>query len=74
MKEKYNLTISLRHIKLGKSDISADFYAAGIILRTKEGKLKSVKGKARTQASLLNFKPPEGILGGLRDIRFRVSH
>ena len=34
--EKYNLTISLRHIKLGKSDISADFYTAGIILRTKK--------------------------------------
>ena len=55
--EKYSLTASLRHIKFGKSDISTDFYASGIILRTKEGKLKSVKGKAWTQASLLNFKP-----------------
>ncbi len=54
---KYNLTASLRHIKFGKSDISTDFYAAGIILRTKEGRLKSIKGKAWTQASLLNFKP-----------------
>ncbi|HLD41266.1 MAG TPA: hypothetical protein VJA84_03715, partial [Candidatus Omnitrophota bacterium] len=53
--EKYSLTASLRHIKFGKSDISTDFYASGIILRTKEGKLKSVKGKAWTQASLLNF-------------------
>ncbi len=55
--EKYSLTASLRHIKFGKSDISTDFYASGIILRTKEGKLKSVKGRAWTQASLLNFKP-----------------
>ncbi len=54
---RYNLTASLRHIKFGKSDISTDFYASGVILRTKEGRLKSIKGRAWTQASLLNFKP-----------------
>lgn len=53
----YDINVILRHIKFGQSDLSTDFYARGVIIRTKEGKLSTAKGKAWTQASLLNFKP-----------------
>lgn len=55
--DKYNLRLALRHIKFGKSDLLTDFYATGIIIKSEDGKLKTIKGKAWTQASLLNFKP-----------------
>ena len=55
--EKYEAHIVLRHIKFGQSDLSTDFYTSGTILRTSGKGLKLVKGKAWTQASLLNFKP-----------------
>lgn len=53
----YNLNLSLKHLKLAKSDISCDFYSGGTIIRTEDGKIKALKGKAWTQASLLDFKP-----------------
>ena len=55
--DKYSLSLSLKHIKFGKSDLSADFYSSGIIIKAEDGKIKAAKGKAWTRASLLNFKP-----------------
>ena len=55
--DKYSLNVSLKHIKFGKSDLSTDFYSSGIIIKAEDGKIKAVKGKAWTRASLLNFKP-----------------
>lgn len=55
--ERYNLKLKLRHLKFGRSDLSTDFYASGVILKGADGRIKSIKGKAWTQASLLNFKP-----------------
>lgn len=55
--ERYNLKLSLRHLKFGRSDLSTDFYASGVLLKGADGRIKSIKGKAWTQASLLNFKP-----------------
>lgn len=55
--DRYNFKLALRHVKFGKSDISTDFYAIGTIVQAQGGSLKSIKGKAWTHASLLNFKP-----------------
>ena len=55
--DNYNIHLSLKHIRFGNSDISCDFYSSGIIIKAENGKIKAVKGKAWTQASLLNFKP-----------------
>lgn len=55
--DNYSLHVSLKHVRFGKSDISCDFYSSGIIIKAGSGKIKAVKGKAWTQASLLNFKP-----------------
>ncbi|TAN62609.1 hypothetical protein EPN16_01145, partial [bacterium] len=56
--DSYRIKISLRHIKFGKSNLVTDFYTQGIIIRDPAAaKLKSVKGKAWTQNTLLNFKP-----------------
>lgn len=55
--ERYNLKLKLRHLKFGRSDLSTDFYASGVLLKGTDGRIKSIKGKAWTQASLLNFKP-----------------
>lgn len=52
----YSVSVSLKHIKFGKSDLSTDFYSSGTIIK-EDGKIKAVKGKAWTQATLLNFKP-----------------
>lgn len=54
---KYTIKLVLRHIKFGKSDILTEFYASGTILRGRGGRPEAVRGKAWTQASLLNFKP-----------------
>lgn len=55
--DKYNLKLSLRHIKFARSDILTDFYASGSYERSPDGKFKSLRGKAWTQNTLLNFKP-----------------
>lgn len=55
--DKYSVSLSLKHIKFGKSNLSTDFYSSGVIIKTEDGKIKAVKGKAWTRASLLNFKP-----------------
>jgi hypothetical protein len=55
--ERYNFKLKLRHLKFGRSDLSTDFYASGVLLKMADGRIKSIKGKAWTQASLLNFKP-----------------
>ena len=55
--ERYNLKLKLRHLKFGRSDLSTDFYASGVIIKGADGRIKSIKGEAWTQASLLNFKP-----------------
>lgn len=55
--DTYTINFTLRHLKFGKSDLSTDFYTSGIIVKTKEGLVEAIKGKAWTQTSLLNFKP-----------------
>ena len=55
--ESYNLKLAIRHLKFGKSDLLTDFYTSGIILKKPDGKVEAIKGKAWTQASLLNLKP-----------------
>lgn len=54
---KYNLKLSLRHIKFARSDILTDFYASGSYEEGFDEKLKSLRGKAWTKNTLLNFKP-----------------
>src|SRR3989338_4168159 len=44
--ERYNLKLKLRHLKFGRSDLSTDFYASGVILKGADGRIKSIKGKA----------------------------
>ena len=55
--ESYNLKLAIRHLKFGKSDLLTDFYTSGIILKKPGAAVKAMKGKAWTQASLLNLKP-----------------
>lgn len=53
----YGLNIALRHIKFGKSLFSSDFSTSGILSKTENGRLGALRGKAWTQASVLNFMP-----------------
>ncbi|OGX14551.1 MAG: hypothetical protein A2Y01_04490 [Omnitrophica WOR_2 bacterium GWC2_44_8] len=55
--DTYDISLSLRHMRFGKSDLSTDFYSSGVITKAENGRIVAVKGKAWTQASLLNFKP-----------------
>ena len=64
--DAYNIALTLKHIKLGKSDISTDFYATAAVVSANSGGAgagqnsfagKSLSGKAWTQNTLFNFKP-----------------
>lgn len=55
--DKYELKLSLRHIKFARSDILTDFYASGAYKKGPDGKFKSLRGKAWSKNTLLNFKP-----------------
>ncbi len=55
--DTYDIKVMLRHLKFGKSDLSTDFYTGGVLIKAEDGKSQTAKGKASTQASLLNFKP-----------------
>jgi hypothetical protein len=62
----YSISLALKHIKLGKSEVSTDFYAAGTIVSVNNGGVgykqsgvlgKSLSGRAWTQNTILNFRP-----------------
>ncbi len=54
---EYNFNLSLKHLKLGATDILTDFYIKGIISRFEDGRIKFLKGSAWTERSLINYKP-----------------